>query len=318
MAISTRNSAPGQDEFGINAQNSGENAMPNCTWYAYYRAYEEFGTFPVTYMSDAWNWINIPNTDGDWEAYRDSNWVPGDVLVFSGNHVTFVEGDGQISESVYTSAYQISGRKTRLNRSGSALDVYNEVNSHSSSPAYNIRETSISGTLGQRFWQKTWASSGSSWGGIGSYSGRLHCSRGGGGGHDPDDPQPTTGWVLENSRYHVATFDNITVCSNRDTNLQNSGDQDWPCTPGVYSQDAEDYDYYHPQVNKHWRTGKFWDKLYTYTYSREMTYQLNSQGVYVPVFSDWVLEDSATLSGEQYGDYDTSISGEIPGWKIKW
>jgi len=61
MAISIRNNPPGAGEFGIKNSNVGTNAMPNCTWYAYYRAYEEFGSFPTQYMAYASNWIGIPN-----------------------------------------------------------------------------------------------------------------------------------------------------------------------------------------------------------------------------------------------------------------
>lgn len=310
---------------------SGKNAMPNCTWYVYYRAYTEFGSFPVTSLSGAAGWVSIPNTKDHWKTYWDSNWVPGDVLVYSDGHVAFVEGNGQISESALTYYCNSNGSKHYLNRSGTCHDLYQDAHNHWEDQAYSIHSPdSISSTVGSRFWSINptvrWGT---------RYSGRIHQELnsgggsydppdpggGGGGGDVPDPPEPgQAGWVLSGTGQ--LTYQETVCGSPADT--AGAGTQMWPRIPTVYSQEEEDREKAEWEANPgpaseapHWRTNRQWSPFIAYTYERYMTYEKNSSGIYVGKWSDWQKINEKTHSGDIAG-YDTGIDGPLDGWDFEW
>lgn len=93
----------------INPNATFGNALANCTTYAYGRPIENGNPPPVTRIYDAKHWVDAVNTAEGWRKL-DFSWEaakPGDVLVWSSNHVAVVErknanGSLTISESNYT------------------------------------------------------------------------------------------------------------------------------------------------------------------------------------------------------------------------
>ena len=166
---------------------SGSYAMPNCTWYAYYRAQEAGAPNPTPGFKDAGRWW-LNNAINGW-VVGSGNWGPGDILVWNG-HVAFVEGDGEISESVWTESVYSPSSHT-LNRSDTASDLYDDVITYWD---YDARSMSggYGGKLSTRYWSK---GSSSNWASMSSMIGFLHYTGEWGGGSIEewdDEPWPVS------------------------------------------------------------------------------------------------------------------------------
>ena len=291
----TRTSAPGLTD-PYNWSGDGTNAMPNCTWYVRYRAMEAGATNPVTYMGPAgYSWIQ--NAGANWRE-ASAPWQPGDILIWDG-HVAFVEGDGQISESVYTTG----GPGYTLNRSGTAATLYNDVIAHWNDDAYSIKG-GAGGKLYNRYWRKqsggsAWYGSNPSW--ILRYYGNW--SGGGGGGGNPDDPpdpQPGGHWewveeTITTITSYTYTYSDIYECG-VGTFGDQSGTLDTPQAPYQISSSSS-------------RINQRWEPFNMYTDERTLTYTTDGQ----PVWSNWETK---------YTGSDNFPLGSQPtygnGWEMEW
>ena len=297
-SVSTRDSWPAPDEEPYPWSGSASLAMPNCTWYAYYRAIQDGASAPTTRADGSSGWLNagrawLDHPGNDWEAlWYDDNWGPGDILVYgdindtsysSGYHVAFIEGDGECSESVYT----YGGPSFSLSRNNhTAAELYEQVRLNWDKSAYSMSGGS-GGILRDRYWSKH--SGGTRWGGVGAYLGRLHYTNwGSGSGHW--EPSP---WG--------PTFTEKYECGKGSFGDQ-SGTQDDPMAPS------------------HLHTGSYrererWDPFKMYTDERTIVYTYNSQtNTWDASWSPW---RENVYTGEEI-----VLLGDMPsynnGWQIDW
>lgn len=220
--------------------------MPNCTWYAKWRALEAgAGSTPVVNQPEAKNWNISSNLGANWVYISGtSGWGPGDVLYFgSNNHVCFVEGDGEISESVYT---EYLYDWTEIPRDSTPRATYNWMTNH-----WEDRCRSMSGKAGgllkNRYWHK---GSDSMWFEISTYLvGYLHYTGSWSGGGGSWDDEPYTVPKTECTDQEYPSFPNADDIKKGDTNPQGeyrpsvwstrSGDSTWQ----VYYTDTSYYNY---------------------------------------------------------------------------
>lgn len=265
-----------------------------CTWYAHGRTAEMRGNLGAAApfgdghnqggYGNAWDWYSSGGCGGHWS--RTSNWSDvraGDVVVFgeeSPGHVAVVEWKDS---------------------SNATLSAFNNP-----SAGYNHKSLGLlPWTPGSNFNgpKYTWGNAtGKFRGYIINHTDKLVEDSGGGG---------EAGWVFERVEEYTPSPDE-NVCG-EGTWASGSGSQNYPRVPERYDQAQED-----AVPGKHWRKDERWEPVNLKTYIRYITYQETSEDSYTPVFSNWILEDSASLEGTYLCGYDTNAQGPIDGWKMYW
>jgi len=286
-----RDHAPLPNESPYPWSDSPNLSMPNCTWYATWRAMEAFNSAPVYGDRDAKNWIS-GGYDSDWTVIDLSQASGGDIVVYGGNsstpagHVAFVEPSGKLSGSWWTNVV-INGTQTSWQDSSGHWHnnryLYWNTAGDLANYAYSNYPT--------RYWHNHLGTVSNPYGEFsGTVLGVLHYTGSGGGG----------GGEWQQTGTGSYSYNNI-ICG--DSGGWNTGTKTEPVVPEVYDQEDEDRN-----PGTHWKRDQKWT-ITSFTNEKYLKYDEDPNGKW----TSWSNKTSGTQT--DVPPFSTNLNGWLLDWE---